>query len=356
MPYEGYFKAAGEGLILVDSQSLIIEANPKAYSLFGYAEGELVGQPIEVLIPERLREQHRNHRASYMLAPRSRPMGIGMPLAGRRKDGSEFPVEISLTYDAGTPTGDLVVAAIIDITERLALEERARHAETMISLGTVAAGIAHDLNNPLSVILSRVELLLGSPAETLTAETVRGDLSVIQRQGRRASELVSGFLELSRHGPKHAAPINLNDLVERALLLMGEQMHKSSIDVVLALEGELPAVRGDGVALERVLVNLLGNARDAMSTGGAVRIETARMREDPGWLRVSVGDNGPGIQPDALARIFDLLYTTKPGGTGLGLWLSRRIVQEHGGKIEVWSELGKGTTFTLALPLSPEHA
>lgn len=358
MPYEEYFKTASESLIITDRQGLIIEANLKTCQLFGYAAEELVGQPIETLIPERLRDRHRKHRASYAAAPRSRPMGICMNLAARRKDGSEFPVEISLTFAPGTSRGDLVIAAVIDVSERLGLEREAHRAETMNSLGIVAAGIAHDLNNPLSVILSRVELLMES-SETLTPEILHEDLAVIQRQARRASNLVSGFLELSRHGAKRAAPIHLNELVERALLLVGEQLRKSGIRVAVSLDDDLPTVLGEGVALERVLINLLNNARDAMPTGGAVRIETGRMRERPDWLRLSVGDSGPGIPAEAMAKIFDLLYTTKPGGTGLGLWLSRRIVQEHRGIIEVRSELGKGATFTLALPFSgarPERA
>lgn len=354
MPYEAYFRAASESIIIADRHGVIVEANPKTWQLFGYAKGELVGQPIEVLIPERLREQHRKHRETYMTAAHSRPMGIGMNLAGRRKDGSEFPVEVALTYAPGTPRGDLVVAAVIDITERLALEREARRAETLTSLSSAAAGIAHDLNNPLSVVLSRAELLLGTPQEALTPEMVQEDLNVIHRQAQRASRIVSGFLELSRHGPKLTAPVNLNDLVDRALLLIGDQMRKSGIAITLALESSLPAVSGDAVGLERVLINLLSNAREAMPGGGTITIESALMPERPGWLRLSIADDGTGIDAEALGKIFDLLYTTKPGGTGLGLWLSRRIVHEHKGKLEVSSELGKGTTFILAFPAAEE--
>src|SRR5271163_2025096 len=140
MPYEEYFKAASEGLIIVGRNGLIIEANARTERLFGYARDELVGQPVELLLPEQLRELHRKHRDTYFAAPRNRSMGAGLNLAGRRKDGSEFPVEISLTYARGTQRGDLVVAAVIDITERLALEGEARQAETSALLGTIAAG------------------------------------------------------------------------------------------------------------------------------------------------------------------------------------------------------------------------
>lgn len=351
MPYEAYFRAASEGLIIVDGRGFVVEANPRASQLFGYADGaDLVGQPIEVLIPQRLVEEHLKHRRRYEMAPHSRPMGVGLNLVAQKKDGTEFPVEISLTYAIGTKRGDVIVAAITDISERLALEREARRAETLTSLGVAAAGIAHDLNNPLGVILSRIELLTATAGESLSPKTVGEDLDVIHRQASRASRIVSGFLELSRHGRKLGAAVNLNDVVDRALLLMREEMRKRGVLVRSHLDLGLPAMRGDAVALERVIINLLSNARDAMADGGVVTIETARPDDSPDWLRLSVADDGPGIPAKALDKIFNLLYTSKPGGTGLGLWLSRRIIQEHKGKIKVRSEMGKGANFILTFP------
>lgn len=351
MPYEAYFKAASESLIIVDRQGRIMEANPRTERLFCYRQDELIGQPIELLLPERLRERHRKHVDGYFPEPRSRPMGIGKALIGRRKDGSEFPIEVSLTYARGTSRGNLVVAAITDVSERLALEHEARRAETLTSLGTIAAGVAHDLNNPLAIVLSRAELLLAMPGEALSPQMVHEDLTVMHRNAQRASRIVDQFLELSRHGSRTAAPVDMNALVQDVLLLIGGQMRKSGIKIEVALERTLPSVVGDPVALERVLINLLTNARDAMGKGGAVTIETVLATNRPETLRLSVADTGPGIHPEALGKIFDLLYTTKSSGTGLGLWLSRRIIQEHRGKIDVQSQLGKGTMFTITLPV-----
>jgi PAS domain S-box-containing protein len=349
VPYKEYFEAASEGLIIADRGGFIVEVNRQVERLFGYSQEELVGQPIEVLLPTALRERHRKHVEDYFAAPRTRAMGIGLSLAGRRKDGSEFPIEIGLTYARATSRGDLVVAAVTDISQRLALETEARRAETVISLGTFAAGIAHDLNNPLQVIRSRSELVLESPPST-TASELTEDLATIHRQAERASRIVEGFLELSRQREKAIAPLDINQLVENTLLLIGEQMRKAGINVRIELDRSLALVNGDATALERVLVNLLSNARDAMPQGGQVLIESRELLESPGWLHLLIADTGPGISPDALKRIFDLLYTTKPSGTGLGLWMSRRIIQEHNGRIEVQSELGRGTTFTIMLP------
>ncbi len=349
MPYKEYFEAASEGLIVVNRGGFIVEVNRQAERLFGYSSEELVGQRVEVLFPTGFHERHRKHVENYFAAPRTRAMGIGLSLVGRRKDGSEFPIEIGLTYAGETSRGDLVVAAVTDISQRLALEREARRAETVISLGTFAAGIAHDLNNPLQVIRSRAELVLESPPSTPASE-LNEDLATIHRQAERASRIIEGFLELSRQRDKAVALLDINQLVENTLLLIGEQMRKDGINVRTELDRSLAQVNGDATALERVLVNLLSNARDAMPQGGQVTIESREVGESPGWLHLIIADSGPGISPDALKRIFELLYTTKPSGTGLGLWMSRRIIQEHNGRIEVESEPGRGTTFTIKLP------
>ncbi len=349
MPYSEYFKAAVEGLIIADRRGRILEVNGKAEELFGYDQKELAGQTVEILLPHHLRAIHHEHRESYLAAPRNRAMGSGLNLSGRRKDGTDFPVEVSLTYARGTERGDLIVAAVTDISERLALESEARRAETVASLGTVAAGIAHDLNNPLQTIRSRAELLLES-LDSLTMAEMRDDLEAIHRQAQRAGRIVEEFLALSRRREKSQEPVNLNQLIERVSMLIGDQLRKVGITLRTDPGTDLPDVIGDGTALERVLVNLVTNARDALPKGGVIKLTSGRPYE-PQWVYLSVMDTGAGIAPETLSKVFDLLYTTKAEGTGLGLWLSRRIVQEHGGKLEVQSELGHGTTFTIKLPL-----
>ena len=356
MPYAEYFRAASDGLIIINRTGLIIETNPSAERLFGYSKGELLGRPVELLLPGQLHELHRRHRESYFAAPRNRSMGAGLNLAARRKDGSEFPVEVSLTYAPGTERGDLVVAAVIDISERVALEREARRAETVASLGTIAAGIAHDLNNPLQIIRSRAELLMESSGSTPASE-MSEDFAVIHRQAQRAGLIVEEFLGLSRKRAKTLAPVNLNRLAERALLLIGGQMRKAGISIETNLDGNLPDTMGDGTALERVLINLLINARDAMPQGGAVMLATGHPDNRPDWLDLTVADTGQGIAPGALSKVFDLLYTTKAGGTGLGLWLSLANSARTQRPNQVQSELGSGTTFTIMLPMmNPSEA
>src|SRR5262249_13161582 len=153
LPYQEYFRSATEALVVVDRHGRIVEVNASAGRLFGYRSSELVDLPVDALLPERLRGRHRSLVEGYFAAPRSRPIGIGLALVGKRKDGSEVPIEVSLTYAPRTSRGDLVVASITDIRERLRLEHAARRSETLASLAT----IAHELNQPLGAILSNAQ-------------------------------------------------------------------------------------------------------------------------------------------------------------------------------------------------------
>ncbi len=352
-PYRRYFECASEALVVVNPDGRILEINPAAERLFGYRTDELVAQPVEVLLMDSLRQIHQEHVAEYVRNPQNRPMGCGAKLLARRKDGELVPVEISLTYAAGTPRGDLIVAAVSDISRRLELETQARGAETINSLGTFAAGIAHDLNNPLQVIRSRTERLLQGGTEGLPSQLIE-DLAAIHRQALHASQLVEAFFELAQRRRRKTAHtrLDINGFVQRTLLLVREQFKQLGIGIEAELETGLPPIDGDATKLERVLMNLLVNASEAMPNGGSIAVRTRILNDSPGWLCLSVTDTGTGIAADDLGKVFDLLYTAKPEGTGLGLWMCRRIVHEHNGTIEVRSELGQGTEFDIKLPLA----
>jgi PAS domain S-box-containing protein len=344
-----YFAAAAEGLIVVDSRGRIVDANAKAEEIFGYGELELIGKPIEVLVPERLRDKHRGTRREYLSAPRSRPMGFGREPMGRRKDGSEFPIEVSLSH-LGTAQGRLVTGFITDITERRNLEFQARRSEAMAAIGTVAAGVAHELNNPLAIISARAELVMSEASQLgLSAQLLR-DLEVIQRNSQRASRVATELLTLARQPLKVHQPLNVNDLVAEMTALFREQTARDGIKIETQLANPPPQVMGDHTALSQVMVNLLTNARDAMPYGGAIRIKTEQLPDQPDQVQLTVADTGIGIPADSLTKIFDLFYTTKSTGTGLGLWITKRAVREHGGTIEVTSSSEKGTVFTVMLP------
>jgi PAS domain S-box-containing protein len=342
------FESAAWAMLGIDKHGIIRRANQRASEMFGYESNELAGQPLDILIPERLREQHHTHLGTYFAAPRTRPMGIGKELVGTRKDGSEFPVEVSLNFSHLASDG-LVDAFISETTERLKLERDARRNETLTALGAIAAGVAHELNNPLAVVSSRIELMLA--ADTELSPQMREDLEVVHRNARRASRIAAELLNSARQQPRERKLFQLSDMVDETLPLFREQMRREGIAITTMFDSSLPRVVGDRIALGQVLINLLTNARDAMSEGGGlIRIETSAAPGRPGFVQLMVSDTGRGIPADALPRIFDVFYTTKSTGTGLGLWLCRRIMLEHQGRIDVQSEVGKGTTFVMTLP------
>jgi two-component system, NtrC family, sensor kinase len=254
----------------------------------------------------------------------------------------------SLLRQNGRPAGAALL--IQDVTERVALERSTRQAEKLAALGTLAAGLAHELNNPIGIISSRIELmLLDAETQPLPAE-VLDDLRVLHRHAQRVARTAQGLLSFSRQSSGQRGPVDLNRLVEETLLLMEKQVAKDGIVVERSLAPALPPVWGDGNALQQVLLNLFTNARDALQRGGQIVVETAPVPGQPDAARLIVKDNGPGIPPEVLPKIFDPFFTTKSEGTGLGLSISYGIVRDHRGTVDVQSRAGEGTTFILTFP------
>jgi PAS domain S-box-containing protein len=344
-----FLESASESIVITNAVGVIVRINDKAEKMFGYERAELVGQPVEVLIPRRAREAHVVHRAGYMAAPRVRSMGRGLDLAGIKKDGTEFPVEVSLSF-VETDDGLRAIAFVTDISERLAFQRAARQADKLAALGTLSAGIAHEINNPIGIITSRVEvMLLETEGEELPAE-LRKDLEVILRHARRVASITQGLLSFARQSSGVRAAVNLNRVVEEILQLARKDMDRARVHVTLRRDEALPEIVADANAIGQVLLNLLTNARRAMPDGGEITIETAY---DPPArsVRLVVRDTGTGITPEVLPKIFDPFFTTKPDGTGLGLSVSHGIIHDHQGSVDVESQVGKGTTFTVTLPV-----
>jgi len=243
------------------------------------------------------------------------------------------------------------IVIVDDITERVSLETQLAQADKLSSIGLLAAGVAHEINTPLAVISSYAQML---------SKQMRGDqrlgpvLEKITQQSFRASEIANGLLNFSRTSTTEFREVHLNQVIHDTLSLLEHQFKKAMIEVTLELTDDLPPIHGNPGKLQQVFLNLLLNAKEAMPTGGKLRIAT----QANGHVEAIVADSGSGIAPEHLKRIYDPFFTTKtmpkPGerrGTGLGLSVSYGIIQEHAGKIHVESAVGAGTTFHLEFPL-----
>jgi signal transduction histidine kinase len=272
-------------------------------------------------------------------------MGQGLDLTARRQDGTEFPVEISLSY-VETDEGLRAMAFVTDITERKSLERATRQAERLAALGRLSAGIAHEVNNPIGIMTSRIELILmDAEANGLSPETIE-DLRVVHRNAIRVATIAKNLLSFARETPRERTTVDLDDAVRDVLLLVTSDFRRQQVRLVPELKSE-SRVLAHPNALEQVVLNLLTNAAEAMPDGGEIRIATTRTGDR---VQLIVADTGRGIPAEDLAHIFDPFFTTKASGTGLGLSVSYGIVEDHKGTIEVESEPGKGTAFVLTLP------
>jgi two-component system, NtrC family, sensor kinase len=233
-----------------------------------------------------------------------------------------------------------------DITDRSELEKKLVQADKLSSIGLLAAGVAHEVNTPLAVISTYAQML----AKQISGDAQKAPLlEKIARQTFRASEIVNSLLNFSRTSPTEFVPVELNKVIRETLTLLEHQLSQAAIEVRLAFDENLPRIKGNPGKLQQVFLNLLLNARDAMESGGVLALSTSSA---DGLVKVTVADSGAGIVRENLERIFDPFFTTKMAkkGTGLGLSVSYGIVREHGGDIEVTSELGAGTRFALSFP------
>jgi two-component system NtrC family sensor kinase len=245
-----------------------------------------------------------------------------------------------------------VVLHLQDITDRLKLERSVQESEKLAAIGTLAAGVAHEINNPIGIMTSRIELMLEDAGEAGLSAPVREDLAVLQRNAQRIGRITQALTSFAGRAPAVKKPTDLNAVAEETLLLFEKHAMKAGIRVVRRLTPGMPLVEADVNELQQVLLNLLNNAHDALGDHhGEIRVETGPAPGRPGWVRMAVSDTGPGVPPEIHEQIFLPFFTTKTGGTGLGLAISYRIVRDHHGLLEVTSEPGAVTTFSILLPV-----
>src|SRR5438094_5956206 len=354
-------EASLSGIVLVNDRGRIVLVNTHVEKLFGYEREELVGETVDVLVPERFAGQHPAHREQFLAAPTARAMGAGRALFGRRKDGSEFPVEIGLN-PIQTPEGTLVLAAVVDISARKVAEaealqrrEEVGHLSRVAVMGEMAASIAHELNQPLSGIISNASA--GQrfiDRGNVDLGELRNLLADIVADGRRAGEVIRGVQGMVKKGAPARQRVNLNDLVMNVVRLVNPDATLHSCEMETLLEPNLPAIEADPIQLQQVLINLVINAFDAMRNipVSRRRVVIATEWNGEGTICTSVRDYGVGISEEARDRLFEHFFTTKAQGLGMGLGIVRSIVESHAGTVTAENVAGGGARFHFTLPVS----
>lgn len=347
--FRSLLEAAPDAMVIVDEKAEIVLVNRQVVNLFGYEPDELLGRPIETLVPERYRQGHHALRDGFLGHPGVRPMGSGRELYAVRKDGSEFAVEISLS-PLLTEEGILVSAAVRDITERLRLQREADRLRDEL-----VATVSHELRTPLTSIIGYVELMMDLGEEAIS-EPARRMLEVIERNANRELRLVNDLLDLSSIDVTTVEePQRVSLATIAASSVEGAVASSKSTPVSVQVPGGL-YVEGDPLRLAQVVDNLVANALKFSADGGEVVVAGGRQGGEV-WLEVR--DRGTGIAAEELPRIFDRLFRSADAvrdqvpGAGLGLTIARAIVDAHHGRISATSTPGEGTIVRVVLPEAP---
>lgn len=357
---------ATAALVTTQADGSIVDFNPAAEAMFGLPRPAVLGRNVaEVLIPERFREGHLQGMQRMRSGATPRLMGKRVEMSALRGDGSEFPIELLLWR---TQVGAQVfyTASISDLTERLASREEIerqrealRQSEKLSAMGSLLAGVAHELNNPLAIVMGRASLL----EDKCDDEALRQDAQRIREAAERCGRIVRTFLNMARQRPSQRVDTALNDLVIAATDMLAYALRSHGIELVLDLAGALPVVPADPDQIGQIVLNLIVNAQQALAgQPGLRRIRVssgleARRPDRPQrvWLRVH--DSGRGVAEEVRARLFQSFFTTKAegSGTGLGLAVSRSLARDHGGDLVLEeTPQGQGACFRLSLPLGGE--
>ena len=358
--FQGFVEAAPDAVVIAAPDGRIDQVNAQTERLFGYGRDELIGRPVEMLMPERYRRRHAAHRTAYVARPGTRPMGTGLDLYGVRKNGEEFPVEISLS-PLPTEEGVLVASIIRDISAHQQLEAELRRGKAELEQAhrqkdEFLAMLAHELRNPLAPIPNAVQVLQDfSPADV----DLQWARDVIGRQVQHMTRLVDDLLDVSRINrgkiTLHKERLKLAQVMADAVEIARPHIEGRRHKLTVSHPAEPLWLEADPTRLAQVVANLLNNAAKYTEKGGRIWLTTDKEGEE---AVVRVRDTGMGIAPDKQPQVFELFtqlnrsLDRSEGGLGVGLTLARRLVELHGGGIQVFSDgPGQGSEFVVRLPL-----
>ena len=334
-------ESAVDGIIVIDDRGAIQAFNPSAERLFGYRSNEVLGRNVSMLMPSPDRERHDGYLRHYLTTGEQKIIGIGREVTGCRKDGTTFPVHLSV--------GEMVAEGrrsftgiLHDLTDRVALENRLAEQKSLAKLGEMAAVVAHEVKNPIAGIRGALQVITSRmPAE----QRDRGVLLDIITRLDALNRIVQDMLMFARPRALRQEPVSLAALLGDTVALIERDPTMSQVQIALSGAAD---IFGDREMLQVVFQNILMNAAQAMENKGRIEVSISTVN---GRCSVAIADQGPGMPEDVRAKAFDAFFTTKHRGTGLGLPIARRVIEAHGGTIQIDASPSGGTMVTIVLPL-----
>ena len=354
-------QTAPDAIVVIDEAGIIDTVNPAAERLFGYSGDELVGENVRILMPSPHREAHDAHLARYRETGEKRVIGIGRVVVGRRKDGTTFPARLAIG-EIELEQGRLFTGFLHDITEREDIQRRAgilqqelMHASRLSAMGEMASGIAHELNQPLTAIMNYARAARRHLDRTDPDPAPISDLvDKAGHQAERAAEIIKRLRRFIKKDEIERRLEPINTVVEEAAALALIGASDRNIELVFSLDDALPPVLMDRIEVQQVVLNILRNAIEAFEGTGERKIHVSTRATGPHRVEVDISDNGPGLAPHVADDPFRPFQTTKADGMGIGLAISRTIIDAHGGRLWAESPPEGGAQFRFSLPVGSE--
>lgn len=356
---QAILRTAVDGIITIDEQGIIESANPATERIFGYSGDELVGSNVSLLMPQPYRDQHDQFISRYLETGQAKIIGIGREVEGQRKDSTIFPIELAIS-EIKLEGFRLFTGVVRDISARRLAEQEARrrhdelaHSARLSTIGELTSGIAHEVNQPLTAMVSFGEaclrMLRSGSGDTQKLENA---LQQIVDQGQRAGQIIRHLRRLARKSDNQRVEVDISRLVRDVIDLTSNEIRANNIALSLLLDEQLPKVSCDRIQIEQVVLNLIRNAMDALEDAPLDRRElTIHTRADGGnCVQLTVEDTGSGFDADKSEQIFETFFTTKSKGLGIGLSISRSIVEDHGGRLWATPRPGGGAIFYISIP------
>lgn len=357
--FDALLRAAVDAIVLIDENGTIETFNAAAEGMFGYPAEAVLGENVRILMPEPYAGQHDQYMRNYHQTGKAKIIGIGREVQALKADGTVFPIELSVGEVRGN-LGRKYVGIIRDITTRVEAQneatearERLAHVTRLSTMGEMASGIAHEINQPLSAITTYAQACQRMLDKAADPEQIKGALDKIAAQAHRAGEVIRRLRLFFKKRNSERSRSDLNELIRTSVDINHADTRVLDHPVVLELDEDLPPVVVDEVQIQQVLINLLRNAIDAMEDRPGELVTISSRRYDEDYLEITVADHGGGLDGETVAQLFNPFFSTKSGGMGMGLPISQSIVNSHGGKIW-YTPADGGSIFHLTLPVAPD--